>query len=372
MPDESLSATFLQLQGYMLFEYLGDGMLLPATPLAAWCRELFVGRIKEDGSFTLDGKAPFLENFLVDAEEFWNSSQAGTAESGSWIEKTEEAQELAFEATALSLFGKRILVIQNPQKRYDEQYEVLQKARDTLLLHERLQKEIQKKEILLHCIIHDLSQPLTAMRTCFSLIAMQKLNPTMTEMVQIAHQQSKQQEAMIRGILEAFSADLAAQQAAVKEPAKAPDFAQCARKTVETFKNAFVERNARIELDPSMDLSRDWHVLGEESRILRIFGNLVENAMRHSPAGSTVTIGVEESEDRFLRGFVDDQGPGLPEDETATRLFALFAKGKGDRAGKAGLGLYFCKMTVEGWGGTIGCETRAGGGARFWFQLPRV
>ena len=104
---------------------------------------------------------------------------------------------------------------------------------------------------------------------------------------------------------------------------------------------------------------------------MRIYGNLVENALRHSPAGTKVRLGVVD-EDRFLLGFVDDQGPGLPDDETATRLFALFAKGKGDRGGKAGLGLYFCKITVERWGGTIGCESRPGGGARFWFRLPRA
>ena len=46
------------------------------------------------------------------------------------------------------------------------------------------------------------------------------------------------------------------------------------------------------------------------------------------------------------------------------------AKGKGERAGKAGLGLYFCRMTVERWGGTIGCENRPTVGARFWFRLP--
>jgi signal transduction histidine kinase len=84
-----------------------------------------------------------------------------------------------------------------------------------------------------------------------------------------------------------------------------------------------------------------------------------------------VTLGVT-GDDNSLTGFVDDEGPGLPEDAAATRLFALFAKGKGERAGKAGLGLYFCKMTVEHWGGTIGCENRPTAGARFWFRLPRA
>ena len=69
---------------------------------------------------------------------------------------------------------------------------------------------------------------------------------------------------------------------------------------------------------------------------------------------------------------MDDEGPGLPQDATAERLFALFAKGKDERSGKAGLGLYFCKITVERWGGAIGCENRPSLGARFWFRLPRV
>ena len=61
----------------------------------------------------------------------------------------------------------------------------------------------------------------------------------------------------------------------------------------------------------------------------------------------------------------------MPPDQRPDQLFALFSKGK-SHAGKAGLGLYFCKITVERWGGAIGAETRAGGGSRFWFRLPRA
>jgi signal transduction histidine kinase len=140
---------------------------------------------------------------------------------------------------------------------------------------------------------------------------------------------------------------------------------------VEAFQTAFQERGARIALSPELDLASPWRVSGEESRALRIFGNLVENALRHTPAGSIVTLGALD-DGNFVIGFVDDEGPGLPEEVNAAHLFALFAKGKGERAGKAGLGLYFCKMTVERWGGTIGCENRARVGARFWFRLPRA
>jgi CheY-like chemotaxis protein len=111
-------------------------------------------------------------------------------------------------------------------------------------------------------------------------------------------------------------------------------------------------------------------VNGDDARLDRIFGNLLENAMRYSPKGTTVTVGVEDRPG-FVLAFVDDEGPGLPKAQPESQLFALFSKGK-SHAGKAGLGLYFCKITVERWGGTIGAETRPRGGARFWFQLPRA
>jgi len=371
MTEESHSAAILQMQGYAVLEYLGDGVLRLIGEPAEWYREILGEKAATEHTVRLAERFPFLENFLVDAEEFWNSKSEGHTESGTWIERGESGQEFALEACALWLTGKRILFVQNPQRQYDERHQTLQTARDSLLEHERLQREIQKKEILLHCIIHDLSQPLTAMRGCFALLALTDLPADMKEVVEIAERQSQKQEVMIRGILEAFSAELAAQQAFDRDPSKAPDIARCAQKIVEAFWSAFAERYAQIELDPALDLSRNWRVVGEESRLLRIYGNLVENALRHSPAGTKVTVGVVD-EDRFLRGFVDDQGPGLPDDETATRLFALFAKGKGDRGGKAGLGLYFCKITVERWGGSIGCESRPGGGARFWFRLPRA
>jgi signal transduction histidine kinase len=371
MTDEPIHRALLRQQGFSVFEFLGEGgFRLVGEPVPFYAE--LVGE-EEAGAKTvrLGDKSPFLENFLFDAEQIWKSPTEERAESGAWIENTGKGRELALEATALWLGGKPVLLLQNAQERFNRQVEVLQTARDSLLEHEKLLREIQKKEILLHCIVHDLSQPLTAMRGCFSLLGMQPLSPDLKEVVEIAERQSEKQETMIRGILEAFSAELAAQQTIEQDPAKAPDLARCAQSVVESFANAFAERGARLALDHQHDLSQTWRVNGEESRLLRIYGNLVENALRHAPQDSTVTLGVA-NEGQFLRAFVDDEGPGLPEDQTADRLFALFAKGKEKRGGKAGLGLYFCKITVERWGGSVGCESRPTGGARFWFRLPRL
>jgi signal transduction histidine kinase/CheY-like chemotaxis protein len=368
MKPRSIYDAFLAQQGAALLEFLGRGAFKPLAALPDWFHAVWPsGRSK---SLRLAEKSPFLENFLADAEEFWKSKAPGTVTSGNWIERDASGKEIPLEASAFWLAGKQVLLVRDLSGTFAQQQQLLQTARDSLLAHERLIRETQKKEILLHCIIHDLSQPLTAMRGCFDLLLAKSLPPDIAKFVQTGHQESQRQEQMIRGILEAFSADLSAQQSPQQVLADPPDLAACARQAVEQFSPAFAERGIRLVFDQSVDPHRNWRSVGDPPRIDRIFGNLLENALRYSPKGSTVTVGVEDS-GAALTAFVDDEGPGLPEDASRDRIFALFGKGK-DRPGKAGLGLYFCKMTVERWGGVIGADNRPGGGSRFWFRLPRA
>jgi len=374
MPQESFARALLQSEGYAAFEYLGDGNARLMTQPPAFLGELLAEQTKESdsaaaNSVRLGDAMPFLENFLFDAESFWNSQTQGRVESGMWTEKTAAGREISLDATALWLDGKRILLVRNPQAKYASDARVLQTARDSLLEHERLLREIQKKEILLHCIVHDLSQPLTAMRGCFSVLKMQPLGDKLKTLVEIGNRQSHTQEMMIRGILEAFSGELAAQESFDRSTKDAPDVATVTEAIAKDYAPAFAEHGAAIQLDPRMDRAKKWEVVGDETRLRRIFTNLVENALRYSPKGTTVTLGAED-EGEFVKAFVDDEGPGLPEADGPTRMFTLFGKGK-TGGGKAGLGLYFCKITVERWGGTIGCEPRQQKGTRFWFLLPR-
>ncbi len=180
-------------------------------------------------------------------------------------------------------------------------------------------------------------------------------------------QQSEQQEEMIREVLKAFSADLQEGIEPGGGTAALPNVLTCARETVTAFAPTFEAKGITLWLDPRLRSRSGWPVIGEYTRLKRIFSNLVENALRYAPSGSVVTIGIEE-EGRFLKVYVEDQGPGFPKDFQPAEAFKLFAKGK-EGGGKAGLGLYFCRITVERWGGTIGCEAVVPRGARFWFRL---
>jgi signal transduction histidine kinase/DNA-binding response OmpR family regulator len=370
MHSTSIFESFFAAQGYALFEYLGEGNFRLIGSWLPWCENIWGVRPVGERIIRLGDKSPFLENFIFEAGEFWNSKSQGSLNSGNWIERGVSAKDTPLEASASVLDGKQILIVRNLSETFAQQQAWFQTARNSLLEHEKLIKEIQKKEILLHCIVHDLTQPLSAMNGVFHLLERESLPAALKKYVKAGERESQRQEQMIRGILEAFSSDLAAQQAKDATTTEVPDLLVCAKQAIKEFSAALRERGIRLRLGPRTDTSGDWHVVGDASRLDRILGNLLENAMRYTPKASTVTIGLEDEGDSVL-AYVDDEGPGLPQDQDADQLFALFSKGK-THAGKAGLGLYFCKITVERWGGTIGAETREQGGSRFWFRLPHA
>jgi signal transduction histidine kinase/CheY-like chemotaxis protein/HPt (histidine-containing phosphotransfer) domain-containing protein len=370
MYSNSIFESFFAAQGYALFEYLGEGNFRLIGSWPAWCEDIWGAQPVGERIIRLGDKSTFLDNFFFDAGEFWNSRSQGSLDSGNWIERGNSAKETPLEASAYLLDGKQILIVRHLSETFARQQAWFQTARDSLLQHEKLIKEIQKKEILLHCIVHDLTQPLSAMNGVFHLLERESLPTALKKYVKAGERESQRQELMIRGILEVFSSDLATQQAKDGTATEVPDLLACAKQAIEECSTAFRERDIHLRLGPRTDASRDWHVVGDASRLDRIFGNLLENAKRYTPKASTVTIGLEDQSD-FVLAFVDDEGPGLPQGQPVDQLFALFSKGK-THAGKAGLGLYFCKITVERWGGTIGAQTREQGGSRFWFRLPRV
>jgi hypothetical protein len=137
MSDEAVFTSFLQEQRLALFEYLGEGEFRPLGSPPAFLIGILGSPATQAPTLRLGDNMPFLDNFIADAEEFWNSRSEGRAESGAWIEKGEDGRERALEASAVWLAGRKILLLQNPQERYNERVQVLQTARDSLLEHER-------------------------------------------------------------------------------------------------------------------------------------------------------------------------------------------------------------------------------------------
>src|ERR1700722_9700735 len=97
--------------GFALFEYRSGGDFLPITELPKWFSELWPDAAKDSGPIPLSQQSPFLENFMLEAEVFWNSPDSAACQSETWIEKSVSGREIPVQARALFLDGKRILAL---------------------------------------------------------------------------------------------------------------------------------------------------------------------------------------------------------------------------------------------------------------------
>jgi signal transduction histidine kinase len=103
-------------------------------------------------------------------------------------------------------------------------------------------------------------------------------------------------------------------------------------------------------------------------RVGEVLGNLLQNAVRHTPRGGSVHVkGAPADDDRAVEFIVDDTGSGIPP-EMMSSVFDRFVKAAD--TGGAGLGLAIAKGLLEAHGGRIAAERRPGGGTRVRFTLP--
>jgi signal transduction histidine kinase len=109
-------------------------------------------------------------------------------------------------------------------------------------------------------------------------------------------------------------------------------------------------------------------VLADDARIDQVLGNLIGNALTHTPHGGRVTIAAERV-GHEVRVTVSDTGPGIPPADLA-RVFERNWRGAGCTAHGAGLGLTIAHAIVQAHGGRIWAESAAGQGATFIFTLP--
>lgn len=365
MSDESIPDELFAALNTVVMERMSDRYFKIIGAVPSWFIQFYPDLDPRD-ELIPGQKFPVLENFLMDAESFWFANESGRLKSGLWTEIELSGNELYLEASAVCLNQKELLLI---AANFKDQQILIQKARENSLSYYNLVKENQKKEILIHCIVHDLAGQLTGIKYCFELLALQNLNPKALTYLDIGRKQCQKQETLIREILDAFSAEVESLESFNIDPLQAPDALVCAREVVEALSLTFSLNQMNLQLKVNLDETREWKVVGEKIRLERVLTNLIENAFRHSPRESTVTVGIKEEGD-FIITTVEDEGSGI-EPEIATTLFQKFSQGK-DKRGRMGLGLYFCRITIERWGGTIGVYNRAEGGSMFWFRLPKL
>ena len=110
------------------------------------------------------------------------------------------------------------------------------------------------------------------------------------------------------------------------------------------------QRRISLQLSPSPEENQQW-IVGQPEALQRLFANLLDNAIRHSPPGGTVAVRLLSSGRRRLRVEVEDGGPGIAPQERQ-RVFERFWRGR-DRGGHGGLGLAIARAIARRHGGEL-------------------
>jgi len=227
-----------------------------------------------------------------------------------------------------------------------------------------LDKQIEKmKDSFLHSITHDLRNPMGAIKGFVEFLLKEipgPINETQRKMLISMDRASVRLLAMINNILdvakmEAGKMDINLSSVNIKE---------IASRVIDLMESLGQKKNIKFILDAQEDIT-----LNVDSNLIeRVFTNLIGNAIKFTPENGTITVGLKK-EDNILKAWVEDTGPGIPQDYIE-KVFDKFEQVKGQKAGGTGLGLTISKHIVEAHKGKIWAEYRPNKGAMFIFTLP--
>lgn len=149
---------------------------------------------------------------------------------------------------------------------------------------------------------------------------------------------------------------------------KALDIAPIVKRCKNVLSNLSKEKSLSIEVDIPNDLPK---VKGDEKRLSQVFLNLLDNAIKYTPEGGSVTVRASRKDD-VVRIDISDTGIGIP-DKDLPRIFERFYrvdKARSRELGGTGLGLSIVKHIVQAHSGQVWVESTPGHGSIFSFTIP--
>lgn len=228
----------------------------------------------------------------------------------------------------------------------------------------RLHRVDKLRNDLVATVAHEFRTPLTSLQMAVHLClerAAGPLNEKQLDLLFAARDDCERLRALVDELL-----DLARIQSGEIELRREPLLpAELVDELVEAHQNLARHANVQIETrvppDPPV-------ISADRDRLHLALSNLVTNAIRHSPAGSPITIAVQPEKD-LVRFTVTDAGPGIAADYRH-RIFDRFVRVPGSPPGGAGLGLSLAREIAEAHGGQIGVDCPSHGGSVFWITIP--
>jgi PAS domain S-box-containing protein len=230
-------------------------------------------------------------------------------------------------------------------------------------LYERARQAVRARDEVVAVVSHDLRNPLNAVLLASTILSdmgdPERLEPRDRRQIDVIRRAAEQMTSLTQDLLEVSA--LESGSVTVTPRACAPATLLTA---AEMFAPEAEEKGIVLRTAAPDDLPR---VSADYGRVLQVFGNLVGNAVKFTPAGGTVEVGAARAAE-YVRFWVRDTGPGI-EREHLPRLFDRFWQARRGRNSGAGLGLAIVRGIVEAHGGQVWAESEPGSGSTFHFTL---
>ncbi|MEH2207104.1 MAG: ATP-binding protein [Nostoc sp.] len=228
------------------------------------------------------------------------------------------------------------------------------------------QRELERmKREFISIISHEIRTPLSSIRGALGLVATGVLDDdpqTAKEMLGIANNNIERLVRLVNDVL-ALNQLESEQVELKKQWCEAATLVQQAFSSVQNLAEA-----NQVDLRSSTGNIQVWADL---DWLVQVLVNLINNAVKFSPAGTTVSVNVEPQPQQVLFR-VTDQGRGIPSEKLET-IFGQFQQvnmSDSRQKGGTGLGLSICRLIVQLHGGRIWAESELGRGSKFYFTLP--
>jgi two-component system OmpR family sensor kinase len=209
---------------------------------------------------------------------------------------------------------------------------------------------------------HELRTPLTSVLANLELLA-ESLQGDQGEAASSALRSSRRMRRLVADLL------LLARTDAARATPHAPcDLAAIVADAAGELSSVSAEHEITLDVQPAV-------VEGDRDELHRLVINLIENALRHTPPGTSIRVATQTLPEGQVELVVEDDGPGVPEELDPT-LFERFVRGAGDAGGSFGLGLAIVQAVALSHGGSVELDRADGArehglrGARFVVRLP--
>ena len=237
----------------------------------------------------------------------------------------------------------------------EDQLLVLRQENETLI------DRLQSQERLLRMVAHELRTPLTA--ATLALQSQQLGQIDLTRFRDVLKRRLDEIALLSKDLLEVGST----RWEALFNPQRL-DLASVAAEAILELEKLWLGRDVTINTDIPADLPQ---VYADQRRMRQVLLNLLENALKYTQNGGTISVAMVHRTSQWVQVSVSDSGPGIPEEEQQ-RIFldrVRLPQTSGGASG-FGVGLSVCRRIVEVHGGRIWVVSEPGKGACFTFNVP--